>query len=184
MGGTGGMMGADGMPPNMADMMNNPMVQEMMNNPEMLKMAQQMMMGGAQGGGGGAMPDPNKMQEMMQNPSLAKLVDNPDFLHTTVQMLKQPMARPQVEQIAKQTGMAPETMIKVLEFLVNCAYGMKRVKSFFTNPIIKYGLMFFILSLILKWMGFTQNYLFMVPVKHAFRAYHKGLENDDDDNEL
>ena len=45
-----GMMGMNGMPPNMGDMMNNPMVQEMMRNPEMLKMAQQMMMGGGQPG--------------------------------------------------------------------------------------------------------------------------------------
>ena len=33
----------NGMPPNMADMMNNPMVKEMMSNPEMMKMASQMM---------------------------------------------------------------------------------------------------------------------------------------------
>jgi hypothetical protein len=53
------MAGMPGMPPNMgnmADMMNNPMVKEMMGNPEMIKMAQQMMMGGA-----GGMPDPSKM---------------------------------------------------------------------------------------------------------------------------
>ena len=80
-------------------------------------------------------------------------------------MLKQPMARPQVEAIAKQTNMNPDNLIKVLEFLVNCAYGMKRAKNFFTNPIIKYGLMFLILSLILKWLGFTKDYLFMVPIK-------------------
>ena len=43
-------MPMNGMPPNMGDMMNNPMVQEMMRNPEMLKMAQQMMMGGGQPG--------------------------------------------------------------------------------------------------------------------------------------
>jgi len=92
---------------------------------------------------------------MMQNPSIGKFIDNPEFLNTTVQMLKNPMARPQVEQIAKTTGMAPETLIKILEFLVNCAYGMKRTKSFFTNPIIKYGLIFLVLSLILKWLGFT-----------------------------
>lgn len=53
---------------NMAEMMNNPMVQQMMNNPEMMKMAQQMMMNMG-GGKGAAAVDPSKMQEMMQNPS-------------------------------------------------------------------------------------------------------------------
>ena len=43
----------NGMPPNMADMMNNPMVKEMMNNPEMMKMAMEMM---GQMGGAGADP--------------------------------------------------------------------------------------------------------------------------------
>lgn len=94
-------------------------------------------------------------------------------------MLKNPMARPQVEQIAKQTGMAPETLVKVLEFLVNCAFGMKRAKSFFTNPIIKYGLIFLVLSLILKWLGFTQDYLFMVPIQQ----WNKQSKNIDDDDE-
>ena len=68
MGGTGGQPGLNGMPGmppnmNMADMMNNPMVQEMMKNPEMIKMAQQMMggMGGNQPGAAAPMPDANKM---------------------------------------------------------------------------------------------------------------------------
>ena len=125
------------------------------------------------------MPDTSKMQEMMQDPSLSKLIENPDFLHSTIQMLKQPMARPQVEAIAKQTGMNPDTLIKVLEFLVNCAYGMKRAKTFFTNPIIKYGLMFLILSLVLKWLGFTKDYLFMVPI-NQWNKPSKGIIEDDD----
>ena len=125
------------------------------------------------------MPDTSKMQEMMQDPSLSKLIDNPDFLHSTIQMLKQPMARPQVEAIAKQTGMNPDTLIKVLDFLVKCAYGMKRAKTFFTNPIIKYGLMFLILSLVLKWLGFTKDYLFMVPI-NQWNKPNKGIIEDDD----
>jgi len=34
---------------NMTEMMNNPMIKEMMNNPDMIKMATQMMGGGAPG---------------------------------------------------------------------------------------------------------------------------------------
>ena len=71
-----------------------------MNNPEMMKMAQSMM-GGMGGGGAGGIPDPSKMQEMMQNPSMSKLLDNPEFLDSTLSMLKSPMARPQVETMAK-----------------------------------------------------------------------------------
>jgi len=37
---------------NMEEMMNNPMVKEMMNNPEMMKMAMNMMGGGAPGAQG------------------------------------------------------------------------------------------------------------------------------------
>ena len=187
MGGTGGQPGLNGMPGmppnmNMADMMNNPMVQEMMKNPEMIKMAQQMMgsMGGNQPGAAAPMPDANKMQEMMQNPSISKFIDNPEFLHSTVQMLKNPGARGQVEMISKQANMNPDTLIKVLEFLVNCAFGMKKAKNFFGNPIIKYGLLFLVLSLVLKWFGFTSDYLFMMPVKEWEKFNARRLLNDDD----
>ena len=53
------------------------------------------MMGGQ--GGAGGMPDPNKMQEMMKNPTLSNLANNPEMLQTTLDMLKSPMARPQLE---------------------------------------------------------------------------------------
>lgn len=43
------------------------------------------------------MPDASKMQEMMQNPSLSKILDNPDFLASTVSMLRNPMAKPQLD---------------------------------------------------------------------------------------
>jgi hypothetical protein len=42
------------LPPNMAEMMNSPMVQQMMSNPDFMKQAMSMM-------GGGGMPDPSKM---------------------------------------------------------------------------------------------------------------------------
>lgn len=152
-----------GMPDNMADMMNNPMVQEMMNNPEMIKMAQQMM--GNMAGGSGATPDPTKMQEMMKNPSMAKMLDNPEFLDTTLNMLKSPMARPQVEQMAKQMNISPENMIKVLEWLVTAGKAFKKVKTVVTNPIVKYGLIVLVLSYVLYWMGFTRDLAFMMPFR-------------------
>ena len=146
----------NGMPPNMADMMNNPMVKEMMNNPEMMKMASQMM---GQMGGAGA--DPAKMQEMMQNPSLAKILDNPDFLASTVGMLKNPAARPQLEQVAGQVGISPETLVRVLEFFVSCAYGYKRVSP--AVPFLKYGLIILVVAYLLKWLGFTEGLFFTAP---------------------
>ena len=152
-----------GMPDNMADMMNNPMVQEMMNNPEMIKMAQQMM--GNMAGGSGATPDPTKMQEMMKNPSMAKMLDNPEFLDTTLTMLKSPMARPQVEQMSKQMNITPENMIKVLEWLVAAGKAFKKVKTFVTNPIVKYGLIVLVLSYVLYWAGFTRDLAFMMPFR-------------------
>ena len=155
------MMGMNGQ--NMQDMMNNPMVKEMMNNPEMIKMAQQMMGGG--GAGGGSMPDPSKMQEMMKNPSLAKLIDNPEFLQSTLGMLKSPMARPQVEQMASQMNMNPDTLIKVLEWLVRAGTAAKKIKDTVSNPIIKYGLLVLVVSYVLYWLGFTGDLLFMMPFR-------------------
>ncbi len=58
------------------------------------------MMGSMGGGTGGGMPDPTKMKEMMENPSMSKMLDNPEFLENTLNMLKSPMARPQIEQMA------------------------------------------------------------------------------------
>lgn len=162
------MPAMEGMPNmgNMNEMMNNPMVKEMMNNPEMMKMAQQMMMGGGMGSGG--MPDPNKMQDMMKNPSMAKLLENPEFLSSTLEMLKSPAARGQVDAIAKQTGMSSDTLLKVLSFLVNCAHGASKVKSFFSNPIIYYGFLILVISYLLKWFGFTDDLLFMMPFRKQF----------------
>ena len=81
-----------------------------------------MMMGQSNGGG---VPDPSKMQEMMQNPSMSKLLDNPEMLDTTINMLSSPAARPQVEQMAKQMNMNPDTLITVLKWLVRAAKAMK-----------------------------------------------------------
>ena len=135
---------------NMAEMMNNPMVKEMMNNPEMMKQAMNMMNG--MGGGTGGQPDAAKMQEMMKNPSVSKLLENPDFLTSALNMLKLPGARPQLDAIAKQTGMSSETILKGLEWLVSLAYLYNKVRPVLS--VIKYALIVLVVSYLLKWLGF------------------------------
>ena len=158
-----GMQGANGMP-DMAAMMNNPdmmkMAQDMMKNPEMMKMAQGMMGGGAAGGAGG---NPADMAKMMENPSLSGLLDNPEFLKNAVGMLKSPMARPQVEQMAKQMNMNPDTMIKAMDWLVPAAIYGNKVRKVVMHPIILYGLLILAISYVLYWLGFTNDLLFMRP---------------------
>ena len=135
-------------------------MQEMMKNPEMIKMAQQMM----GGGGGGFDPskmDPSKMQNMM-SPEMKGMMTDPDFLRNTLNMLKSPMGRPQVEQMAKQMNVNPDTMLWGLEWLLRLFIFWKRLTS---NPIIFYGLIVLILSYILYWLGFTKDLLFMMPFR-------------------
>jgi hypothetical protein len=80
-------------------------------------------------------------------------------------MLKNPMAKPQIEAVAAQTGMSADTLIRVLEFLVSCAYGYKRTKSFIMHPIVLLSLTILIVSYLLKWFGFQKELLFMMPFK-------------------
>lgn len=82
-------------------------------------------------------------------------------------MLKSPMARGQLDQMAKGMNMSGDTLIKVLEFLVKCAYGFKRVKNVVTHPVIWYGLIILVASYILKWLGITTELLFMMPFKRS-----------------
>lgn len=117
------------------------------------------------GGANGGMPDASKMQEMMKDPSMAKMLDNPEFLDTTLTMLKSPMARPQVEQMAKQMNISPENMIRVLEWLVRAGKAFKKIKTVVGNPIIKYGLIVLVLSYVLYWLGFTKDLAFMMPFR-------------------
>jgi hypothetical protein len=84
-------------------------------------------------------------------------------------MLKSPMARGQLDQMAKGMGMSGDTMIRVLEFLVSCAYAIKKVKNFVMHPVIKTALIVLVVSYILKWLGFTSSLLFMLPFNRSER---------------
>ena len=120
----------------------------------------QSMGGGATPGatpGAPGMPDPNVMQDMMKNPSLSKLLDNPDFLASTVAMLKNPAAKQQIEAMTGQTGMSSDMLIRVLDFLVKCAYGYKRAKGVFSNTYIKVALYILLLDMVLTYLGFING---------------------------
>lgn len=67
--------------------------------------------------------------------------------------------------MAQGMGMNADTLIKVLEFLVSCAYGFKRVKGIVFNPIVMLSFAILIISYLLKWLGFTNGLLFMMPFK-------------------
>ncbi len=117
------------------------------------------------GGAGGGTPNPAAMQDMMSNPSMSKMLDNPEFLKQTVGMLKSPMARPQVEQMAKQVNMSPDTLLSILDWMASAAGAYSRVKRVVANPIIYYGLIVLVVSYLLFWFGFTKDLLFMMPFR-------------------
>ena len=62
-------------------------------------------------------------------------------------------------------NMNGDTLIRVLEFLVSCAYGYKRVRGVLINPIVMVSLAVLVISYLLKWFGFTTELLFMMPFK-------------------
>ena len=96
---------------------------------------------------------------------MSKLLDNPEFLQSTIGMLKSPMARPQVEQMASQVNMNPDTLIKVLEWLVSAGLVVNKARKAVSHPVIKYGLLILLVSYLLYWLGFTQDLLFMAPFR-------------------
>ena len=71
--------------------------------------------------------------------------------------------------------MSADTLLTLLSFLINMAWLYKKVKTFFSNPIIYYGFLILVVSFFLKLFGFTKDYLFMMP----FRPSKGG--NDDDE---
>ena len=94
---------------------------------------------------------------------MAKFLDNPDFLYSTVQMLKNPMAKPQLDEMAKKMGVSSEFILRMLEWFVSALYGYKKIKP--VIPVIKYGLIVLVVSYLLKWFGFTQGLFFMSFLK-------------------
>jgi len=67
----------------------------------------------------------------------------------------------------------PETLVRILDFLLKMVYCLKPVKAVVSNPIVKYGLIILVISYLLKWFGFTNDLLFMMPFK-------KGPVDDDE----
>ena len=87
---------------------------------------------------------------------------DPAFLQNTLNMLKSPMGRPQVEQMAKQFNMNPDTMLFMLDWMLWLYLLYRRIVS---NPIIFYGIIILIASYVLYWLGFTKDLLFMMPFR-------------------
>lgn len=63
------------------------------------------------------------------------------------------MAKPQLEEMAKKTGVSSDTIVKLLEWFVSAVYGYKKIKP--VMPIIKYGLIILVVAYLLKWFGIT-----------------------------
>ena len=68
-----------------------------------------------------------------------------------LQMMRSPMGQQQLEQMSKQTNMSPETMLRLLGWLVGLAKYYKKLKP--VLPVVKYGLIILIGSYLLKWLG-------------------------------
>lgn len=56
-------------------------------------------------------------------------------------------------------------MVRVLEFLVKCAYGFKQVKTVFSYTLVRVSLAVLVMSYVLYWVGLTTELLFMMPFK-------------------
>jgi hypothetical protein len=133
---------------NMEEMMNNPMVKEMMNNPEMMKMAMNMMGGNAQGSGA----NPEAMQNMMKNPSMQNLLNNPDMLTQGINMMKSNPAM--LDMLSKQIpGVAPETIVRGLDWLASLAQYYSKTRTFFANKYVQLAIMLAIVSAVFWYFG-------------------------------
>jgi hypothetical protein len=68
-------------------------------------------------------------------------------------MLKNPMAKPQLDEIAKKAGVSSDTIVRLLEWVVSAIYGYNKIKP--VVPVIKYGLLILLVAYLLKWFGVT-----------------------------
>lgn len=68
-------------------------------------------------------------------------------------MLKNPMAKTQLDEIAKKAGVSSETIVRLLEWVVSAIYGYNKIRP--VVPVIKYGLLILLVAYLLKWFGVT-----------------------------
>jgi hypothetical protein len=137
-----------GMPGNMAEMMNSPMVQEMMKNPDLMQQAAAMM------GGGGAGLDPSNMQSMMQNPSLQGMLQNPDFLENTVKMLSDPRNKGMMDMMQQQNpNMNMNLLLKALGLLSKLAAAYRAIKRAWSNVVVRLVIFGLLIALVAYYFG-------------------------------
>lgn len=97
----------------------------------------------------------------MKNPSVSKLLENPEYLSLLIGNLKNPAARPMLEDFAKKGNVSPETIIRGLEWLTRMAHGYKRVAP--ALPLLKWSFIILAVAYVLKWTGVTGGLFFMMP---------------------
>jgi hypothetical protein len=108
------------------------------------------MMGGNQGQGGG--PNPEAMQNMMKNPSMTNLLNNPDMLTQGINMMKTNPAM--LDMLAKQMpGVAPETLVRGLDWLASLAQYYSKTRTFFANKYVQLAIMIAIVSAVFWYFG-------------------------------
>ena len=65
--------------------------------------------------------------------------------------------------MAQKSGVTSETIIKMAEWAVSFAFAAKKVKTVWSNPVVKYGTYILIIAYLLKWFGFTDGLFFTKP---------------------
>jgi hypothetical protein len=62
--------------------------------------------------------------------------------------------------MAKQAGASPEMIITGIGSLIKIAKMIRPIRQLYLNPIVFYGMLIFVISLVLKWTGFIEKHLF------------------------